>query len=72
MRLWECVADADIANLITSITRIAKKQVHIITTGDNLNAQYYNFKTLQQWLSFGWPKGTILMPYLDFSQVLIK
>lgn len=63
-RLIECLTDTEITQLITDCNRIGKKQVHVITVGDDLNNQYYNWRTLQQWLAdFNWPRGTVLAAY---------
>lgn len=53
-----CFTDSEIVNLVTQMNRIAKLQVHwIMEIG---NDQYYNLKTIQQWIdSFNWKKGTI-------------
>lgn len=72
VRLFECVDDADIAPLISEINRISKKQAHAITTGSHLNAQYYNFKTLDKWLTYDWPKNTILAEYNHLDNFLTK
>lgn len=72
IRLFECVADADIAPLIAQCKRIARKQAHIITVGDHLNMNYYNYKTLPEWLDYGWPKNTILAEYNHLTNFLKK
>lgn len=70
-RLLECLTDTEVSDLITNAGRIGKKQVHIITTSD-LNGTYYNFKTLEQWLSLPWPRGTVLASYNNESNFVTK
>lgn len=72
VRLMECVDDADIPDLITEINRISKKQAHIITTGNHINTNYYNFKSLSSWLSYDWNKKTVLSQYNKLTNFLIK
>lgn len=70
IRLWECVADEDIEDLISEITRISKKQAHTISI--SAREDYYNVKTLQQWLVYKWPKNTILAEYNNLNNYLTK
>jgi len=58
LRFWECVADSDIVGLVTAINRISRNQYHEID--EQSNASFYNNKSLTDWITFGWEKGTIL------------
>jgi len=71
-RLMECIDDSEVDNLITSMSRIARKQVHIISVGSSLNQTYYNFKTLNTWLTYSWPRGTVLAPYNNELNYITK
>jgi len=72
-RFLECLSDEEISQFIEDADFIAKKQVHLITPPYKLNGTYYNPRTPEQWINdFAWKKGTIIAPYNDEENYLIK
>lgn len=70
-RLIECLDEVDLPDLITEMSRIGKKQVHIIQEAPN--PQYYRTHPIQWWLdNFNWPQGTVIAPLHDEANYLIK
>lgn len=67
----ECMSDSDLVTLIPELNRVARSgQVHTVTT--NSNPDYYNVKTLSQWLALAWEQGTILVENNNFDNYVIK
>jgi hypothetical protein len=67
----ECMSDTDLAALIPELNRVNKSgQVHNINT--DMRTDYYNTKTLAQWLALGWEQGTILVANNDFDNYVVK
>ena len=71
IRFMECLDDTEIEPFIAEVKRISKKQAHIITSG-TLNPTFYNYKTLQDWLAYSFPKGTLLTSYNNLKSFIIK
>ncbi len=74
-RFMECMADEDIPDLIDEMNRISKYQVHIIGCDDSFHGtkrDYYNLKTINDWLSYDWDKGTILIPWGQMKERYTK
>ncbi len=77
LRFLECIADTDLAGLITEMNRISKAQYHTIDefigypdkTGA---AQYYNSKLLTDWLKYRLSKGTKLVSQENDTKTLTK
>lgn len=70
-RLLECLSDSDIQLVLDQCKLKGKRQIHIVSLNPNPN--FYQQRTLQQWLDdFNWPKGTIIAPYGDEFNYLIK
>lgn len=63
VRSLNCVDEADIPSLISDITRIAKKQIHIIDEPSYGTSNYYILKSVGDWLTYGFPKSTVVVSY---------
>lgn len=70
-RLFECIDPNDVPGVVTAINRIARKQVHVIST-DQLNVAFYTQQPLSWWIQFSWKKGTILVNHTDFNDRTTK
>ncbi|MCK5017980.1 MAG: class I SAM-dependent methyltransferase [Candidatus Peribacteraceae bacterium] len=55
----ECISDDDLPDLVDEMNRISKQQVHVVRKGKN--PDYYNKKTVQEWLDLSWEKGTVFL-----------
>ena len=68
----ECMSDTDINGFINKLNRGTKvKQIHIINP--TVRADYYNQKTLQQWVDkFDWDAGTIFIANNDIDNYITK
>ena len=70
-RLLECLSDADINLVLSQCKSKGKRQIHVVSL--NPNPTYYQQRTIQQWIDdFNWPNGTIIAPYGDEFNYLIK
>ena len=81
LRFMECISDADLPGLITEMNRISRGQFHVIDEFDRFQVQdppkagagaFYNAKTLEDWLAFGWRNGTFLISQENSNRVLEK
>lgn len=71
----ECIDDADLADLITEMNRIAKTlQIHFVSTIGNItdvpSQSKYNLKTLAEWGALGFDSGTRLIDF-HTNEVLV-
>lgn len=67
----ECFSDDDLALLIEEMNRVTKnQQIHIIR--QSLPTEYYNSKTIEEWLEMPFSSGTILIPNENMQQTHIK
>lgn len=70
-RLLECLSDADINLVLDQAKSKGKRQIHVVSM--NPNPDYYQQRTLQEWLDdFNWPKGTVIAPYGDEFNYVTK
>ena len=65
-----CMSDADLEIVIPEMNRISKYQFHAINPEPNSN--FYNVKTMEEWLVYDWDKGTILTPRENNIQEFVK
>lgn len=70
-RLLECLSDSDVTSVMNECKAKGKKQIHVVSL--NANSTFYQQRTVQQWIDdFDWPKGTVIAPYGDEFNYLIK
>ncbi len=69
-RFMECFSDEVIPPLISEMNRISKFQFHVIEELET--SRFYNIKTLEKWLSLGWPEKTLLISLRNPRKILIK
>lgn len=77
LRTLECFSDAELLPLIKEMNRISKFQFHEIDEFVGYPekqgaAQYYNSKTLEDWLAMGFSKNTKLTSRENSQKVLTK
>ena len=67
----ECMSDVDLATIIPDMNFACKnEQVHIINT--TLRDDYYNTKSIAEWLALPFENKTILIPNDNFDEYVIK
>ena len=65
-----CMSDANLEIIIPEMNRISKYQFHAINPEPNAN--FYNVKTMEEWLAYDWDKGIILTPRENNIQEFVK
>ncbi len=53
-----CFSDLELINIIDELNRISRDQFHIVTPQSPI--QFYNPKTISEWIALDWQKGTII------------
>lgn len=66
----ECIADADLPELIADMNRIAKVQIHAID--ESIKPEYYNRKPIEEWRAMDWKTGTLLTSNSHFKNLITK
>jgi len=70
LRFLPCMSDEDLEIIIPEMNRISKYQLHGIDL--KLLPQYYNTKTIEEWLEYPFDKGTVLLPRENNNNEFIK
>lgn len=66
----ECFSDTELLDIIDEMNRISKFQIHIIW--QDINPDFYNGKTITEWLAMPFDIGTVIIPTENMQQVHIK
>ena len=64
----ECMSDEDLKILVPEMNRVCCSQCHIISS--IFRKDYYNGKTLQEWMFVPFKKGTVLIENSDFDNYI--
>ena len=70
IRFLPCMSDEDLAIVVPEMNRISKYQVHSIDL--KLLPEYYNTKTIEEWMALSFAKGTLILPRENNNQEFIK
>lgn len=63
VRFLECLDPADIPQLVSDMSFIAKSQIHIIDEPTYGPTDYYNLQTKEAWLAYDFPKNTKIISF---------
>jgi hypothetical protein len=66
----ECISDTDLPDLIKEMNRVSKQQVHIVFP--QTRNDYYNPKSVQDWLDFKFAQGTAIIDNSDLQTIHTK
>jgi ubiquinone/menaquinone biosynthesis C-methylase UbiE len=66
----ECISDTDLPDLIKEMNRVSKQQVHIVFP--QTRNDYYNPKSVQDWLGFKFAQGTAIIDNSDLQTIHTK
>lgn len=66
----ECIDDSDLPDLIKDMNAKSMQQVHIVHP--QLRADYYNPKSVQDWLSYKFENGTVIVDSADLNTLHTK
>lgn len=66
----ECLDPNDVPDVVTEMNRISKSQFHMNRT--DVNTTFYSGKTADEWSSYNWSKGTVLVSDNKVNQEVTK